>query len=260
MNVINLLPIFLIGIAGSVHCVGMCGGIVTAFSASAPQRRFPVAVVVEHASLQAPTASDIVTHTIAYNAGRISSYAIAGALAGGMAGGVRTLSNVSILQTGGYWLANLMLIALGLYLMNAWRGVARLEAIGNIVWRRVQPLTRYLLPMDSPHKAILLGGLWGWLPCGMVYSVLLTAMLSGSAASGAAVMLAFGLGTLPMLFTLGMFGAHLKNWVQRRAIRITGGLLVIAFGVLGLVRASSGIAPHWLDSFCVTPPVASALQ
>jgi sulfite exporter TauE/SafE len=253
---LNLVPVFLIGVVGSVHCIGMCGGIVSALSAAAPARpRFPVPVVVQGgpAAQAGATRADGALRVLSYNLGRIGSYAIAGALAGGLAQGARTFSSLSSLQLAGYWMANLMLVALGLYLMDAWRGLAHLEAAGQLLWRRIQPLMKPLLPMDSAAKALALGGLWGWIPCGMVYSVLLTAMMTGSAASGAAVMISFGLGTLPMLVGLGMLGARLRALAQRRAIRVAGGALVLAFGVLGLVRAANGLSLGWLDAVCVTP-------
>ena len=97
------------------------------------------------------------------------------------------------------------------------------------------------------------GLLWGWLPCGMVYSVLVTAMLSGSAASGAAVMLAFGLGTLPAMLALGLAGTGLRGWLQQRAVRMACGALVLGFGVLGLVRAAGAMPHSWLEAVCLTP-------
>jgi sulfite exporter TauE/SafE len=97
------------------------------------------------------------------------------------------------------------------------------------------------------------GAVWGWLPCAMVYSVLVTAMLSGSAASGAAVMLAFGLGTLPALFSLGLAGARLRLLLQRRGVRIASGMLVLGFGVLGIVRAAGGLPASWLHTLCLAP-------
>lgn len=237
---------FLVGLFGSVHCAGMCGGIVSAFSMTAPARRpFPVAVATH-----AP-AGGMVARALSYNAGRIGSYMLAGAVAGGIAGGARTLAGAAPLQAAGYWMANLMLVALGLYLMDAWRGLARLEALGGGLWRRVQPLTRRLQPLDSPAKLFGLGALWGWLPCGMVYSALVTAMLSGSASSGASVMLAFGLGTLPMLLAMGLLGARLRTVMQRRPVRVAAGLVVLAFGLLGLARGAGGIQSGWLDLFCL---------
>ena len=250
MNALGLLPIFIVGLVGSVHCIGMCGGIVGALSSapgvgstSTPQRVIPIASKLRQQS-------GIV---LSYNAGRIGSYMVAGALAGGLVGGALALTQIAALQTSAYWLANLMLVALGLYLMDLWHGLARLEAAGQFLWRRLQPLFKHLLPMDHPLKAFALGGLWGWLPCGMVYSVLLTALLSGSALDGALVMLAFGLGTLPMLLGLGLLGARLRQRMQQRVVRIACGAVVLSFGILGLVRATSGVSLGWLDALCLTP-------
>lgn len=251
----------MIGLLGGVHCVGMCGGIVSAFSVASRRRPFPVAVTSGAgavAQAARPAVLEDASRVIAYNAGRIASYAIAGAIAGGIAQGVRTLSFISSLQIGGYWLANLMLVVLGLYLMDVWRGLAHLEAVGQKVWRHVQPLVKHLLPIDNAAKAFALGGLWGWVPCGMVYSVLLTAMLSGSATSGAMVMLAFGAGTLPILITMGMLGARLQVWTRKRSVRMASGFIVLAFGLLGLVRATSGVSLGWLDAVCITPPAATS--
>lgn len=188
----------------------------------------------------------------AYNSGRIASYMVAGALAGGLAGGIAALTRLASLQLVLYWLANLMLVALGLYLMNAWHGLARLEQGGQRLWRHMLPLLRVLLPVDSGAKALALGALWGWVPCGMVYSVLLTALLSGSAAGGAAVMLAFGLGTLPMLIGLGLAGERLRLALRAPGVRAGCGLLVLGFGLLGLARASLGMSPGWIDTLCLT--------
>lgn len=258
----------MIGLLGGVHCIGMCGGIVGAFSmagkpgasrtTAAGQRPFPVAVRSVMPTFSASAVLDDALRVAAFNSGRIASYALAGAIAGGVAQGARTFSFVSSIQIGGYWLANLMLVALGLYLMDVWRGLARLEAVGQILWRHVQPLIRFLLPVDSAGKALALGALWGWVPCGMVYSVLLTAMFTGSAASGATVMFVFGLGTLPVLIGMGMVGARLQSWTRRRAVRVACGALVLAFGLLGLARAGSGLSLGWLDAFCLTPPTSSA--
>lgn len=266
MSGVNLLPVFAVGLAGSVHCIGMCGGIVGALSAAQGPARRVIPIAPAAASTILPRALDGLARVFAYNAGRIASYMLAGAVAGGLAGGAVSLARLTSIQTAGLWAANLMLAALGLYLMDAWRGLARLEAAGGLLWRRVQPLMQPLLPMDTPAKALALGALWGWLPCGMVYSVLLTAMLSGSAGSGAAVMLAFGLGTLPMLLTLGLAGTRVRAYMQQRPVRIACGLLVLGFGLLGLLRASGLAAPllvalgldhgaghGWLDTFCVTP-------
>ncbi len=250
MTSISLLPIFLIGLLGGVHCVGMCGGIVSAFAVATPRRPFPVAVATMN-GLPAAVA-DSGARVLAFNAGRIGSYMAAGAFAG-LVGSVPALINVAVVQTAAYWLANLMLIALGLTLMNVWHGLARIEAVGRVAWRHVQPLMRRLLPVQTPLQAFALGALWGWVPCGMVYSVLMTALLTGSATQGAQVMLAFGLGTLPLLFTMGVAGTSIQPWLQKRAVRRVAGLLVLAFGLLGLVRVGTGLSHGWLDAVCITP-------
>lgn len=247
MSGISLFPVFVVGLLGSVHCAGMCGGIVGAFSAAPQRPAFPVAVV----TARADAAANAAVRVLAYNSGRIASYAAAGALAGAFGAGMRVLAPV---QMGGLWLANLMLIALGLHLMDAWRGLDKVEALGQYLWRRLRPLMGSLLPVDTPLKLLAMGALWGWLPCAMVYSMLVTATLSGSAASGAAVMAAFGLGTLPMLFALGALGQKVRAALGRRAVRVSAGLLVLGFGILGLVRAANGV-PGWLDLLCVSGAV-----
>lgn len=257
----NLLPILIAGLAGSVHCAGMCGGIVSAFSVGGPSAAPARARVIPIARMGtggtaamtwAGANSGELVHVLAYNTGRIGSYMLAGAIAGGIAGSVASLAHMASVQSVAYWAANLMLVAMGLYLMDAWRGLARVEAVGGILWRRVQPLVKPLVPMDTPFRALALGGLWGWVPCGMVYSMLLTAMLTGSALDGALVMGAFGLGTLPMLLAMGMAGSKLRQYLQQRAVRMACGLLVLGFGVLGLARAASGGQHAWFDVLCLT--------
>ena len=246
---LDLAAVFLVGLLGSVHCAGMCGGIVGALSLAPPR---PGATVIALRTAVAPA----LPRTLAYNLGRIASYGAAGALAGGIAGGALRLGALPGLQAGAYVLANLLLAALGLYLMDAWRGIARIEAGGQAVWRRVAPLLRRVGPPDTAGRLFLVGALWGWLPCAMVYSVLVTAMLSGSAAGGAAVMLAFGLGTLPMMMALGLAGARLRGALRLRAVRSACGALVLGFGLLGLARAAGGLPASWLGTLCLTPGMA----
>ncbi len=193
---------------------------------------------------------------LSYNCGRIGSYMAAGAIAGGLGSGVLALTGLSALELGFYWMANLILVGIGLYMMDVWRGLSVLEKAGQIAWRRISPMTNCLLPLDSNAKTIAMGALWGWLPCGMVYSSLMTALLSGSAHSGALVMLAFGAGTLPTLMMLGVLGSHLRARLQNPMFRLAAGLLILIFGVLGLVRSSFGTQASWLDSFCITAPRA----
>ena len=210
----GFLALFLVGLLGGTHCVGMCGGIVGALSMGGAPR---------------------LSLHLAYNAGRITSYAVAGGLVGALGGASLALAGQLPLRIALYLLANLMLIALGLYLMGLTRALAFSERLGQNLWRRIQPSTRRFLPAHSITQAFPLGLLWGWLPCGLVYSALATALTAGSASKGALLMLAFGLGTLPNLLLAGFLLARLRHWVQQLAVRVVAGLLVAAFGVWGLV-------------------------
>lgn len=210
------LALFLVGLLGGTHCVGMCGGIVGALSMGAAPR---------------------LSLHLAYNAGRIASYVLAGAIVGTLGAASLALSEQLPLRIALYVLANLMLIALGLYLMGVTQALAFTERLGQNLWRRIQPATRCFLPARTVRQAFPLGLLWGWLPCGLVYSALATALTAGSALRGAGLMLAFGLGTLPNLLLAGFLLARLRGWVQRRVVRVAAGLTVAGFGVWGLVGA-----------------------
>ena len=211
---------FLIGLLGGVHCVGMCGGIVGALTLQAPRQRH---------------AWDL---HLSYSAGRIASYAAAGAVVGAIGGAGLMLNQVLPVQLLLYVLANLVLVSLGLHLAGIGNPLSRLETLGAWLWRRVQPYSAKVLPADTAGKAFVLGTLWGWLPCGLVYSLLASALLSGGAGSGAAVMLAFGLGTLPNLLLAGMVFKRLRDIASDRRIRLAAGALVAGFGVVGLTRAA----------------------
>jgi hypothetical protein len=214
-----LLAAFIVGLLGGGHCAGMCGGIVGAMSLQSPAGR-----------------PSFVVH-LAYNIGRIGSYTVAGLLAGavGYAAG-----NLLALQRGLYIFASLMLVALGFYLLGATQTLNFVERVGQSVWQRIQPLTKHFLPVRGAAQALPLGALWGWLPCGLVYSVLTTALATGSAWRGAATMLAFGLGTLPNLLLAGLLLARFRRFAQARATRVVSGLLVLGYGLYGLINIWRG--------------------
>lgn len=211
------LALCLVGFLGGTHCVGMCGGIVAALSA------FPGSHGGPRWSLH-----------LAYNAGRLTSYAIAGALVGSLGAAGTSLAGQLPLRLALFGLANLMLVAFGLYLLGVNRALAFTERAGQLLWRRLQPLGKRFLPARSAAQAFPLGLLWGWLPCGLVYSALATALAAGSATRGAGLMLAFGLGTLPNLLAMGLFAARLKDFVRRPLVRRLAGIMVLGFGLWGL--------------------------
>jgi len=212
------LPIFaavLIGWLGGVHCLGMCGGIVSALSMSVPEGRRPALL-------------------LAYNLGRCITYIVLGALAGFM--GYAGISVLGVAPLGFYILANILLIGMGLYLMG-WPLIVRpLEQGGQHLWRHIEPIARRFFPVTTPGRALIVGFAWGFLPCGLVYSALATAIASANPVSGAIWMAGFALGTLPNLLLAGWMGAGLLNRMRQSALRWIAGLLVIAWGVYGLVQ------------------------
>ena len=210
------------GLASGVHCVGMCGGIVAAFDTRVAN--FDAKKVV-------PIREKAAWRTrLAFNLGRLSSYAAAGAAAGTL-GAAAYASGVLPAQETLQVAANAMLVLVGLYLAGAGRLLARFEALGMPLWRRLQPLASRLLPARNPAQAYAAGLVWGWLPCGMVYAALAAATFSGGAARGALAMAAFGLGTLPFLLAAGWLAARLRAW------RIVIGGVVLGFGTYGLAHA-----------------------
>lgn len=226
----SFTAVFLIGLLGGSHCVAMCGGIVSALT------------------LHAPNSSPKWSLHLAYNAGRLGSYVLAGAVLGAIGGGMQQVMRDWLpVQWVLYVLANLMLVALGLYLMGATWSLAFTEKLGQKVWSRLQPLSRRFLPARTVGQALPLGLLWGFLPCGMVYSALAVALVGGSAWRGAGLMLAFGLGTLPNLLLAAALLTRFRGFYTHRSVRLAAGLLVVAFGVVGLMNTANVGGRIWQE-------------
>ena len=209
---------FLVGLLGGGHCIGMCGGIVGAVTMTLPGSKPKLPFV------------------LAYNLGRIGSYTLAGIIAGAVGASSFFLEHVLPVEKVLYALASLMLVLLGLYLAGIWRVLTRLEALGGRLWQHLQPYSKRLLPVRTLPQSLLLGVLWGWLPCGLVYSVLVAAVASGNPWQGGLLMLAFGLGTLPTLLAMGMTAVRLKCLLQNLWFRRLSGLLIAGFGLVALYR------------------------
>ncbi len=221
----DLATAFMIGLFGLTHCLGMCGGIVGALD-----------VGIDPKPLRA---GGRMRFHLSYNAGRITSYACAGVLAGALGALAATASYGNALPIG-RMIAGLMMIALGLYLAGWWRAITVLEEGGQSLWKKIEPLGCGVLPVTSTVQAFGLGLIWGWLPCGLVYSALALAMASASPFSGALIMAAFGLGTLPALLSFGTFAGALRKWVRHPLLRQVSGLLIVLFGIYTVVMALQG--------------------
>lgn len=220
----SLVTAFLMGVLGSVHCIGMCGGIASVLTMS-------VAEPVRGSSHR------LLPYLLMYNGGRIASYAVAGSVVGLVGATSASLLPSPTAHLVGLIVSASFLIALGLYLGGWWRVLSVFERFGARLWRHLEPLGRRFLPVTTPIHALGLGLVWGWLPCGLVYAALAWSLIGGSALGGGMLMLVFGLGTLPMLLSIGTAGRWFTALTRRLAVRRTAGALIIVFGIYSLVGA-----------------------
>lgn len=217
----------LAGLLGSAHCLGMCAGISGLF-----------AVNTGVATLRSE-----LPFAITYNLGRVLSYSLLGVIVGAfgsviikaspaIASGIRMLSGIVIILVG-------LKVAFDLRYLNA------IERMGATLWSRIAPAARNLVPVTTLPRALGLGLIWGWLPCGLVYSVLLIAATSADATSGALIMIAFGIGTMPAMVMTGLGAAKLSLLMRRRGTRVGLGLLIVVLGVLTIAMpVSAWLAPQ----------------
>ncbi|WP_019616659.1 sulfite exporter TauE/SafE family protein [Psychromonas ossibalaenae] len=206
----------LIGLLGAGHCLGMCSGIASAITFS----------VKKEQSRQSSLWS-----LLLYNLGRVSSYSLAGAL-------FAASSSALIVFFGGKealiylrMLAAVLMLFLALYVARIWFGLIKLEQAGQFIWKFIKPAAQLFIPLKHPLFAFPLGFLWGWLPCGLVYSTLSWAASSGSTSNGFIIMLGFGLGTMPAMLTVGTLSHQLKGFLNHHLFRYGSGLLLAAFAV-----------------------------
>jgi len=209
------------GFLGSSHCVAMCGGLAGALP-----------------SATARAAAGNLRRTVLYNAGRIASYTVAGVAAGSLGAafaGAGGAAGILVLRG----LSALLVIGVGLYVAGWSNLVVHVERIGGVLWRRIAPAARRARASDSPAANFLFGAMWGWLPCGLVYSALAVAASSGSGATGALVMAGFGLGTLPAMTAIGLAAGRFGSLLRGRAMRQLAGAMVVVFGLWTFAAAAT---------------------
>ncbi|EEX31129.1 MULTISPECIES: sulfite exporter TauE/SafE family protein [Vibrio] len=205
------LGALLIGVIGAGHCMGMCGGIASMLT------------------MGQTNSSKLVP--VFYNLGRLISYAIIGAIVGGA---ISSIAEVSTMNNALTWLrlaAAVFMILLAFYIGRWWQGLLYVEKIGQKLWKFISPAGKSLLPLKSPLHALPFGFIWGWLPCGLVYSTLTWSAVSGSALNGALIMLAFGAGTLPAMLLMGFGATYLHKLQQSSIFRNFGALLILSYGI-----------------------------
>ena len=221
-----LITALMVGFLGGVHCLGMCGGVVGTLT-------FSLSPKVQASWWR------MLPYQIAYNSGRISSYILVGALFGFLGSSFASIATLLPVQQGLQVVAGLFMIALGLYLGGWWFGVVAVEKLGQRFWKKLVPYTKRFGSVKTLPQAWLYGLIWGWLPCGLVYSMLIMAMSSGGTLDGALIMLAFGLGTLPSLLLMGVFAFYFTKLARNIWVRRFAGLSVILMGIWQLYLAFS---------------------
>ncbi|WP_353958843.1 sulfite exporter TauE/SafE family protein [Vibrio tapetis] len=203
----------MVGFLGAGHCMGMCGGIASAMS------------------LGSNSSNRTTFITLCYNLGRLLTYCIAGALIGGTVSSIAEVADYNHAFVYLRLLAAIFMILLALYLGKWWFGLLFIEKMGQHLWKHLSPLGNKLLPLQSPWHAIPFGMVWGWLPCGLVYSMLTWSAVAGDAVSGAMIMLAFGLGTLPSMVMIGFGATKIQSLQRSPTFRQIGALLLLAYGI-----------------------------
>jgi len=229
---IDLLSAFFIGLLGSGHCLGMCGGITTMLTSALPKTNIiPLAQnQQQHAS---PPRYLLV---LLYHLGRISSYSVIGGIVG--FSGAIAAKNIGLPLASLRVIAAIFLILLGLYLGQWYLLLSKVENVGKKLWRYLSPLSRKFIPIKSAKQALFLGVLWGWLPCGLVYSTLTWSLASSSLLTGSLIMLFFGLGTLPALISVSFGIISIKNIFLNSFFRKFLAIFIITYGVYSLIIAS----------------------
>ncbi|MPQ77343.1 sulfite exporter TauE/SafE family protein [Hydrogenovibrio sp. JE_KL2] len=217
MNESLLFTALMVGFLGGVHCLGMCSGVVGTLSFNLrPEvqlslwRMFP--------------------YQLAYNLGRVTSYALIGALFGWLGHTVTSLATFLPAQQALQIFAGAFMLALGLYVAGVWNGVVVVERLGSFIWKRLQPVVSKMTSVRTIPQAWLYGMVWGWLPCGLVYSMVIMAISAGGALQGAAVMIAFGLGTMPNLLLMGSFAFFFTRLSRNQRVRRVAGFLIMLMG------------------------------
>ncbi len=215
---VNLIIAFNLGLFSTLHCIGMCGGFIST-------------MMLASSASNNGEKKKIFKSSFAYNFGRICSYSIAGLVMGMFGFALADLLSdykiYLILQL----FASAILIGVALNILGLFSFSKHLENIGMKLWRHIQPLTKGLLPVDSFAKAYLLGLVWGWLPCGMVYSALMLSISTGTPVNGMLVMMFFGMGTLPAMLSAGYFVDYLNRFRQNKHLRWVTALALILIAV-----------------------------
>jgi len=239
----TLAAAFLAGLAGGVHCAAMCGPLIR--MAGGPRRDG-----IERRQWLA--------HALAYNAGRIATYVLAGALTGAIGAGGLALRGAPLTQQALLATMSVALVVMAACIAGVTPLVRVIEAAGAVAWRRIQPWSRWFLPVDTPARAFGLGLVWGWLPCGMVYVALIAALASADSLHGALLMAAFGAGTLPNLLAISAWFRNIPKLACSRLARLAIAGVIAGVGAAGIATAVAPAHAAGDGAWCLTVPGIAA--
>ena len=231
----SYLVAFVMGLFSSMHCIGMCGSIIGTLTLSlSPEIR--------------NNKKRLLPFVFNYNFGRITSYAIAGALVGA----IEALLTMHLGETHGHrflqLLSAVIMASAGLYIAGWFPRFAYIEKTGMLLWKKIEPYGRKLIPVKNLKQAYLFGMIWGWLPCGLVYSALALAATAGDASKSSLTMLAFGFGTLPAVIGVGVMTQLLTRLSRIKRFKEAVGLLMIILALFATVP--------WLNPMAITSHMA----
>ncbi|MCR6661978.1 MAG: sulfite exporter TauE/SafE family protein [Luteimonas sp.] len=227
-----LLAALTSGLLGGLHCLAMCGGIATGFSAASPGHGWTAAIQL--------------------NLGRVGGYVLAGAIVGLFGHGLLSVLRDPWIGIALRMLVGVALVVVALRLFGVRALPGLLARPGTRAWAWLSPLQRRLLPANTAPRRIAAGMLWGWLPCGLSFSLLTVAWMQADPRNSALTMLAFGLGTLPVMLPLTWSGQRVGRWLQRPGLRTTAGGFILVLGLLT-------IAAPWLMQVPALHDVLAAL-
>lgn len=211
----------------------MCGGIIGALSMSLKQE-------------VRANRWNLVSYVVAYNLGRIASYMLAGLVMGSMGQTIFAIISPQYGHTILRVTAALFMVGLGLYLAGWFPRFAKVEDIGVPLWKLIEPVSKRFIPAQTRTHAAIFGAIWGWLPCGLVYSALLMTASSGGTMQGAVFMLVFGIGTLPVALTAGVMTGRFLTFLRTPYVKQFAGIMIVVLGLMSLFY--TGIE-HWGEVF-----------